>query len=61
MSWRLRNSIRFAALGNSNDSQAINSAWENVKEKVKTSATECLGLFKLKKNKPCFDEECLLF
>jgi hypothetical protein len=44
MSWRLGKkyqteiSNRFAALENSNDSEDINRAWENIKENIKTSA-----------------------
>ena len=35
---------RFAALENLNDSKDINRAWENIKENIKTSAKQCLGL-----------------
>ena len=52
---------RFAALGNISDDGDINRSWENIKENIKTSATESLGLHELKQHKPCFDEECLLF
>jgi len=37
----------------------INRAWENIKENIKTSAKESLGLQELKQHKPWFDEECL--
>jgi hypothetical protein len=52
---------RFAALENLSDDEDINRAWENIKENRKTSATESLGLHKLKQHKPWFDEECLGF
>ena len=35
--------------------------WGNIKENIKTSAKESLGLHELKQNKPWFDEECLDF
>jgi dsDNA-specific endonuclease/ATPase MutS2 len=35
--------------------------WENIKENIKTSAKESLGLHELKQNKPWFDEESLSF
>ena len=34
----------FAALENLNDNEDINRAWENMKENIKTSAKESLGL-----------------
>ena len=52
---------RFAALENLCYSKDINRAWENIKENIKTSAKECLGLHKLKQHKRWFDEECLHF
>jgi len=45
-------------LENLNDSQDINRAGENVKENIRTSAKESLGLYELKQHKPWFDEEC---
>jgi len=36
-------------LENSNNSEHINRDWENIKENVKTSATESLGVYELKK------------
>jgi len=45
---------------NLNDSKDVNRAWEDIKEYIKTSAKESLGLYKLKKHKPLFDEECSL-
>ena len=52
---------RFAALENLSDGKNINRAWENIKENIKTSVKESLGLHKLKQHKPWFDEECLRF
>jgi hypothetical protein len=43
------------------DSEDVNRAWENIKENIKTSAKESLGLHKLKQRKLWFDEECLGF
>jgi hypothetical protein len=37
-------SDRFLALENLSDSEDINRAWENIKENIKTSAKESLGL-----------------
>jgi hypothetical protein len=39
----------------------VNKAWENIKESIKTSAKESLGLHELKLHKPWFDKECLGF
>ena len=52
---------RFSALGNITDDGDINREWNNIKENIKTSAKESLGLHELKQHKPCFDEECLHF
>jgi len=52
---------RFAALENLNDDEDIKRAWENIKENIKTSTKESLGLQELKQHKPWFDEECLSF
>ena len=38
-----------------------NRAWENIKENIKTSAKESVGLHELKQHNPCIDEECLHF
>ena len=48
-------------MGNISDGEDINRAWENIKENIKTSAKESLGLLELKQHKPWFDEECLHF
>jgi hypothetical protein len=45
------------ALENLNDSEDVNRAWENIKENIKISAKESLGLYELKLHKPWFDEE----
>ena len=46
---------------NLSDDEDINRAWENIKENIKTSAKESLGLQELKQHKPWFDKECLGF
>jgi hypothetical protein len=48
-------------LENLSDSEDINRSWENIKENIKTSAKENLGLYELKQHKPLFDDECLQF
>jgi hypothetical protein len=48
-------------LENLSDDKDINRAWENIKENIKTSANESLGLQELQQHKPWFDEECLGF
>jgi len=45
-------------LENLNDDEDVNRAWENVKENIRTSAKENLGLHELKRHKPWFDDEC---
>jgi len=52
---------RFTALENLSDGENRNMAWENIKENIKTSAIEGLGLHQLKHHKPWFDEKCLGF
>ena len=39
----------------------VNRAWENIKEYIKTSAKQSLGLHELKQHKPWFYKECLDF
>ena len=51
----------FAALENSNEDEDVNKTWENIKEIIKTSAKDSLGMHELKQHKPWFDEECLGF
>jgi hypothetical protein len=50
-----------AALDHFCDSENINRAWENIKENIKISVTQSLGLYELKQHKPWLDEECLSF
>jgi len=52
---------RFAALENLNGDENINGVWENIKENIKTSAKESLGLHEWKQHKPWFDKECVNF
>ena len=52
---------RFAALESSNEDEDVNRTWVNIKEIIKTSAKESLGMHELKRHKPGFDEECLGF
>ena len=49
---------RFAVLENLDVDEDVNRAWENIKEIIKTSAKDSLGLHELKWHKPWFDEEC---
>ena len=55
--YQIRISNRSAALENLNDSEDMNRAWENIKEKIKTSANKILGQYEMKQHKPWFDEE----
>ena len=59
--YQIKISNRTAALKNLSESEDINRAWKNIKENIKTSAKECLGLYTMKQNTPWFDEECLYF
>jgi hypothetical protein len=43
----------FAALENLYVDEDVNRAWENIKENIKTSAKESLGLHELKQHKIC--------
>jgi len=45
---QIKISNRFAALENLSDSKDINRAWENIKENIKISANESLGLYQQK-------------
>jgi hypothetical protein len=42
--YQIKISNRFAALGNLNDSEAVNRTWENIKENIKTSAKPWLSI-----------------
>jgi hypothetical protein len=41
------------------DDEDINRARGSIKDNIKTSAKESLGLHEIKQHKPWFDEECL--
>ena len=43
------------------DDKYINGIWDKIKENLKTSAKENLGLHELKQRKLWFDEKCLGF
>jgi DNA anti-recombination protein RmuC len=59
--YQIENTNRFAALENLSDDENINRARENMKENIKTSVKESLGLQELKQRKPRFDDEYLGF
>jgi hypothetical protein len=62
MNWSLGNSIILRLqTDHLSDGEDINRTWENIKENIKTSAKESLGLHELKPHRPWFDEECLGF
>jgi hypothetical protein len=44
--------VGFAALENLKESKDINRAWENIKDNIKTSVQQSLGLYVLKQHKP---------
>ena len=46
---------------NLNDDENVNRVWKNIKEYMKTSAKESLGLHEWKQHKPWFDRECVDF
>jgi 50S ribosomal subunit-associated GTPase HflX len=59
--YQVKISNKITALENLNDSKDKNRAWENIKENIKTSAEDSLGLHELKQHKPWFGEEGLRF
>jgi hypothetical protein len=59
--YQIKISNRSTVLDNLNDSEDINWAWENIKQNIKTSAKDSLGLYELKQHKPWFDEKCSRF
>ena len=59
--YQIETTNRFAALENLNVDEDINRAWENIKENIKSSAKESIGLQELKRHKPWFDKECVGF
>jgi len=56
--YQIKISNRFAALENLNESEDIRGVWKNIKENIKTSANNSLGLYDLKQHKLWFDVEC---
>jgi len=48
-------------LENVNDSKDVNSARENIKKNIKTSAKKSLGLHELKQHNPWFYEKLKFF
>ena len=48
-------------MDNANDDEDVNRTWENIREDMRISAEESLGLLELNQNKPGFDKECLGF
>jgi hypothetical protein len=53
--YQSRISKRFAALENLNNSEDINTAWENIEKNVKTSAKNRLSLYEWKQHKLSFE------
>jgi hypothetical protein len=49
-------SNRFAALEDLDAEEDTNSAWDTIRQNIKTSAEESLSYYELKKNKPWFEE-----
>jgi hypothetical protein len=54
--YQIKLSNRFVTLENLNVCEDINRAWENIKESIKISAKESLGLYERKQHKPWFDD-----
>jgi hypothetical protein len=50
---------KFAAVENIDDNGYINRAWKAIRENMKISAEESIGLHESESYKPWFDEECL--
>jgi hypothetical protein len=46
--YQIKTSNRFASLKILSDGEDMNRAWENIKENIKSSAKESLGLLELK-------------
>ena len=57
--YHIKISNRFVALENLNDSMDVNRAGGDIKENIKISAKESLGLYELNQYKSWFDEEYL--
>jgi hypothetical protein len=49
----------FAALENLEDNMDINRTWETIRENIRISVKERIGLCETKSYKPWFNEECL--
>jgi hypothetical protein len=56
--YQIEISNRFATLENLSDSEEANRTWKNIKEYIKNSSKESLGVHELRQHKPWFDEEC---
>jgi hypothetical protein len=54
--YQIKISDRFAVLENLSDSEDINRSRDIIKENIKTSATEGLGLYELEHHKAWFDK-----
>jgi hypothetical protein len=50
---------KFSALENLDDNGDINKAWETIRQNIRISAKESIGLCESKSYKPWFDEECI--
>jgi hypothetical protein len=50
---------KFAALENLDDNGDISRAWDTIRENIRISAKESIGLCESKSYKPWFDKECL--
>jgi hypothetical protein len=59
--YKIKITNRFVVLENLNNSEDINRTWENIKDNIKTSATEVIGVYELKQHKSLFDEVCSCF
>jgi hypothetical protein len=58
LQYQIKITNRSAALENFDDNVDMNTAWENIRENVKTSAKESLGHYELQQHKPWSDDEC---
>jgi hypothetical protein len=59
--YQIKITNRFAALEKVSEDEDINRASESIKENIKTSPTESLGMHGKRQHKPWFDEECLVY
>ena len=51
----------YGELENLNVDEDVNRVWENIKENIKTSAKESLGLHEWKQHKPWFEKRMCRF